>query len=416
MSNKNLEFYNFIIVGGGPAGLTASIIAARQGFKAVVIEKGEIAGPKPRGEGMRHFPLTEEILGEGFLHSINNFSHTGKIFHSPGDLHMVPIPEKSMDHYFFEWRKFIDRFIKVAEGLGVTILLNSEVIEPIEKENICTGVKYKDDSGNVKEIYGNAIFGCDGYESVIGRYYNILYERINCPIVKCLISNGNTDINKTTDLQYYLIGNGNLDYAPNFPQCVAYVFPIGGKNLEVGLMLRMTQTFKMKTVKIPTDGEIMEVWEKLKKSYPGFSEFFKGAKIDYEELTGLPNAQMVKNYIPSAGVVLIGDSAGFVEASGSSGLHFSMAMAKFWTTILSEKLKELSEGKTEITAHNSELWNSQNITRYKKEWENTDVYKHIKKIYSLLSKFEWYIFKRRRTSERINKRWKLISFLLRKGL
>ncbi len=416
MSNKNPEFYNFIIVGGGLAGLTASIIAARQGFKAVVIEKGKIVGPKPRGEGMHHFPLTEEILGEGFLQSINTFSHTGKIYHSPGDLHMVHIPEKSMDHYFFEWRKFIDRFNEVAEGLGVTILLNSEVIEPIEKENICVGVKYKDDSGIVREIYGNAIFGCDGYESVIGRYYNIPYQRINCPIVKCLISNGNTDINKTTDLQFYLIGNGDLDYAPNFPQCVAYVFPIGGKNLEVGLMLRMTQTFKMKTVKIPTDGEIMEVWEKLKKSYLGFSEFFKGAKIDYEELTGLPNAQMVKNYIPSEGMVLIGDSAGFVEASGSSGLHFSMAMAKFWTTILSEKLKELFGGKTEIAEHNSKLWNSQNIARYKKEWENTDVYKHIKKIYSLLSKFEWYIFKRRRTSERINKRWKLISFLLRKGL
>lgn len=49
MVNEN-QFYNFVIVGGGPAGLTASIIAARNGFKAVILEKSEIAGPKPRGE------------------------------------------------------------------------------------------------------------------------------------------------------------------------------------------------------------------------------------------------------------------------------------------------------------------------------------------------------------------------------
>lgn len=414
--NKSSNFYNFVIVGGGPAGLTAGIIAARNGFKAIILEKGEIAGPKPRGEGMRHFPLTEEILGEGFLQSINTFSHTGRVFHSPGDLRKVHLPAKTQDHYFFKWRRFIDRFVEVAQGLGVKILLNSEVIEPIEKENICIGVKYKDESSDIKEIYGNVVFGCDGYDSTIGKHYNIPYEKINCPIVKCLVNNGNIDINKTSELQFFLIGNGDLEYAPYFPQCVAYVFPIGGTNIEVGLMLRMMKAFKMETVKIPSDNEIMEVWEKLKKDYPGFSDFFKGAKIEYEELTGIPNARMVKNYVPYPGAVLIGDSTGFVEASGSSGLHFSMAMANFWTKMLSEVLKELYKGETEISEHNSNLWSSLNIAEYKQKWEKTDVYLHIKKVYSLISKFEWFIFKRCRTSERINKDWKLISSALREGL
>ena len=47
MSIKNSKNYDFIIVGAGPAGLTASIVAARKGFKAVIIEKGELAGPAP---------------------------------------------------------------------------------------------------------------------------------------------------------------------------------------------------------------------------------------------------------------------------------------------------------------------------------------------------------------------------------
>lgn len=49
---KSSDFYNFIIVGAGTAGLTAAIIAARKGYSVVILEKGAIAGPKPRGECM----------------------------------------------------------------------------------------------------------------------------------------------------------------------------------------------------------------------------------------------------------------------------------------------------------------------------------------------------------------------------
>jgi flavin-dependent dehydrogenase len=412
--DKESEFYNFVIVGGGSAGLTASIVAARKGFNVVILEKGEIAGPKPRGEGMRYFPLIDEILGKDFLQSITIYKHYGKVYHSPGDLHQVKVNYDNPG-YFFEWRKFIDRFVNIAQDLGVNILLNSEVIEPIVKEGICIGVKYKDGGGKIQEIYGNVVFGCDGHNSTVGKYYHVSYDKLNCPIVKCLVSNANIDITKTPELQFYLIGNGDLEYAPNFPQCVAYIFPRGGKNAEVGLMLRMMKAFKMQTVKIPNEDEIMEVWENLKQTYPGFNELFKDAKIDYEELTSLTNAQMVKNFIPGLGAVLIGDSAGFVEASGSSGLYFSMEMAKFWVNIISKKLIELYGPDTEISEHNIELWSSQNVAEYVREFEKAPVYLHIKKVYSLISKFEWYIFKRRRTSERVNKRWKLISWILKKA-
>ena len=411
---KEIEFYNFVIVGGGPAGLTASIVAARNGFKAVVLEKSNVAGPKPRGEGISIYPLLDEILGKDFLQSIGFRSSVASTWHSPGDLQQTKTP-RTRPHYFFKWRDYIDRLVDLARELGVVILLKSEVIEPIEKDNMCVGVKYKDENGKIQEIHGNAIFGCDGHESVIGKHYNIPYDtQINCPIVKCLVSNANIDINKTPNLQFYFIGNGDLEYAPSFPQCVVYVFPLGKKEIEVGLMLRLNRVHKMKkTVKIPSNSEIMEVWQNLKQDYPGFSDFFKGANIDYEELTALSNIRMVKNYIPTAGIILIGDSAGFVDPFGSSGLIYSMEAAKFWANILFTKINELSGGKTEVTNHLEELWSSENIEKYKKKWENNPIFKHIKKSYGLIGKFEWYIFKHLRTSERINKKWKLISRLLK---
>lgn len=410
---SNSEFYNFVIVGAGPAGLTAGIVAARNGFSAIILEKGEIAGLKPRGEGMAHGKIVDDILGKDYLPSIGLRSNGGRVWHSPGDL-QITTTYREYPLYFFEWREFIDRFVEVAQDLGVKILLKSEAIEPIEKDNTCIGVKYKDEIGSIQELHGNVILDCSGYSAVLGRHYGIPYdEEIICPIVKCLISEANIDIKETPDLQFYFIGNGDLDYSPRFPQCVAYLFPLSNKRAEVGLMLRMAQARSMKTVSIPSDDEIMRVWDEIKKSYPGYNVFFKGAKIDYEELTWLPNAKMVENYVPIPGVVLIGDSAAFVNPFGSSGLLYSMEMAKFWVNMLSTDLKELSGQEKEISEVNKKLF--ENIDDYKKKFEDFEVYNQVKGYYNLIGAFEYKIFNRLRTAERINKKWDYIASLLKQA-
>jgi flavin-dependent dehydrogenase len=403
MTKSNSTNYDFVIVGAGPAGLTASIVAAREGLKVIVLEKGEQAGPLPRGEGMGYYSIVDEILGDNFLPSIGLKSNGGRVWHSPGDL-QITTTYREYPHYFFEWRTFIDRFVEKADEIGVEILLNSEVVGPVEKNGICVGVKYKDKSGNVSEIHGKAILDCSGYYGVIGRHYGVPYDdKINCPIVKCLISEANIDIKETPDLNFYFIGNGDLEYSPEFPQCVAYIFPLEEKRIEVGLMLRMAQVPQMKTVRIPTNEEILRVWEKLKNNYPGFSEFFKGAKIDYEEVTWLPNARMVENFVPAPGVVLIGDSAGFVNPFGSSGLYYSMEMAKFWIKSITSKLKD------------DTLWSFENIDNFKSSFEEFEVYKDVKNLYNLIGAFEYKIFNRLRTADKINKKWDYISSLLKQA-
>ena len=401
MVSNNSSIFDFVIVGAGPAGLTASIVAAREGFKVAVIEKGEQAGPKPRGEGMGYYAIVDEILGKEFLPSIGFKSDGARVWHSPGDL-QITTTYREYPHYFFEWREFIDRFVEKAKEVGVDLLLNSEVTEPIEKNGLCIGLKYKDGSSNINEIYGKAVLDCSGYTGVIGRYYGIPYdEEINCPIIKCLVSEANIEIEKTPGLHFFFIGNGDLNYSPNFPPSVAYVFPLENKRLEVGLMLRMAQVPQMKTVTVPDNKEILRVWNNLKKNYPGFSEFFKAAKIDYEEVTVLPNARMVKNFVPHPGIVLIGDSAGFVNPFGSSGLFYSMKMAKIWVKNIAKKMKE-----------NDDMWSAENIEEYKTAFENYDVYKEVKGLYNLIGAFEYKIFNRLRTAEKINKKWEYISNLL----
>ncbi len=57
-------FYDLIIVGGGPAGLTAAIYAAREGIDCLVIEKSALGGNAGVTERIDNYPGFPEALVE----------------------------------------------------------------------------------------------------------------------------------------------------------------------------------------------------------------------------------------------------------------------------------------------------------------------------------------------------------------
>ena len=406
-----VDFYDFVIVGAGPAGLTAGITAARKGLKAIVLEKGKIAGPRSRGESFRENPFLRDLLGDHFFDKDCFKMNGGLVFHSPGALKQAQKPGKTT-LCFFEWQIFIHRLVDLAGDAGVEIIYDANVLSPVLKNDVCTGVKYKNKDGKISQLNANAVLACDGYQSTLGNYFDVPYNQLNCPMVKCLTDNANVDNTKTPDLQFYFVGNGDLPDFPDFPPCVVYGFPIGGRKMELGLMLRMGHAHSMKTVTIPNNQTVMNVWKHLKNSYPEFSDYFKGAEIKHEEFTGMSNAAMVSNFVPVKGLVLIGDSAGFIDPFGSSGLYSGMAMADFWASALADKMAELagSNGPDEPVQW---LWADDNIKFFKQGFEQTSVFKQIKGSYFLIGKFEWYIFKHLRTGARINRWWPIIKLLLK---
>ena len=57
------EFYDLIIVGGGPAGLTASIYAAREGIETLIIEHSGVGGQAGVTERIENYPGFAEGVG-----------------------------------------------------------------------------------------------------------------------------------------------------------------------------------------------------------------------------------------------------------------------------------------------------------------------------------------------------------------
>lgn len=404
--------YDLIIVGAGPAGLTAGIAAARNNITALVLEKGEVPGPMPRGEGIQRYPLLEELLGSDFFENDCHRMDGSLVFRSPGNARQARVQGKK-DVYFFEWRRFMDRLADEAVHAGVELRCNTRVLGPLEgKGHTCTGVMYRTEDGAVHKVQGRAVLACDGHNSLIGKHYGVDYDALNCTMVKCIVDNAAIDSDRHPELQFHLIANGDLIYNPNFPPSVAYAFPLGGKRMELGLMLRMIQAERMShTVRDPGKSSVFSAWKRIKKEYPGFKDYFKGADIEYEYVTALSNARMVKDFIPVTGVVLIGDSAGFIDPFGSSGIYSGMAMARFWVDTLAAEINALPLDGGES---DDGLWHPRKQAAYVKAFKKTSVYKRIKRSYGLIGKFEWYIFKHLRSAERINRRWPVISWLLTK--
>lgn len=63
-----MEIYDVIIIGGGPAGATAALYAARAGLKTVVVDKGLTTGALGVTGRIANYPgLTEEVTGAELL-------------------------------------------------------------------------------------------------------------------------------------------------------------------------------------------------------------------------------------------------------------------------------------------------------------------------------------------------------------
>ena len=62
--------YDIIIVGGGPAGLTAAVYALRAGKNVVVIEKNGFGGQIAYSPKVENIPGTQQISGSQFAEQL----------------------------------------------------------------------------------------------------------------------------------------------------------------------------------------------------------------------------------------------------------------------------------------------------------------------------------------------------------
>jgi len=90
-----------------------------------------------------------------------------------------------------------------------------------------------------------------------------------------------------------------------------------------------------------------------------------------------------------------------------------MEMASFWVNMLSLEIKKITGHQKANSEISKELFAK--IDEFKVQFENSDVFKEVKGYYNLIGAFEYKIFNRLRTAEKINKKWDYIENLLKQA-
>lgn len=270
MSN-GVEKYEVVIVGAGPAGLTAAKVLSEGGKEVIVLEKNSVIGQKVCAGGA--FPkifqlaIPEDLIERKF-HSIKIHLPWHKLEIKSKDYLLATIDRQNLGQWL----------AKEAERAGTKILTNSEV-KSIEKDRVVLR--------NNRIIYFDYLIGADGGPSLVRKYLNL-------PL-KFVLTFQYTLPQVFKELEIF--------YEPKlFGSGYAWIFPhkkwtkIGcGSDLKLGKAGQLRENF--------------HTWlKKMKIDYQGAK--LEGAIINY-------------NYLGHqfGNIFLIGEAAGFVSGLSGAGIY-----------------------------------------------------------------------------------------------
>ena len=383
---KKTSSFDVIISGAGPAGLSAGILCAEKGMSVLVCEKAKKPGPLPRAETVYDHPLFDRLVRPGFMKSIGLYETNGRRFNSPGARKVLDIAltggRKSI---IFEWSDLIDGLYGRAKRAGVSFKFKAEVTKPVVTDGVCRGVELSD--GTV--LSASTVLACDGHTSRLGRLAGIPYDRMNSLIVKNIVSNFRSDY---AGFEYFFIGHNELEYAGDFPPAIVFVFPRGGGRCETGLYIPAGPSLRAGIIPGQLNrNRMLETWHTMKKEYPRLSKLMAGTKDDLEMVMEIPSGGLHRSATMTPGLVFLGDTIGFLEASGVSGIITSMENALFASEF--------------IGRHRGAPWDARLMDRYNREFTKSPVFRYVRKRYFLTNLFNRIVFSSFRTAEGINRHW-----------
>jgi len=118
LTNKNQEkIYDVVIVGGGPAGLTAAIYAARAGLKVIILEKEVPGGKMVKTAEVENYPGFNSILGPDLaMRMYEQATSLGAEFEYDGVLHFTKRDDNLFEVHTLQPNTFYTKTLIIATG------------------------------------------------------------------------------------------------------------------------------------------------------------------------------------------------------------------------------------------------------------------------------------------------------------
>ena len=356
MKNKT----QVIVVGGGPAGISAAVTIARAGKNVVLIERGNFSGSKNVFGGAIYVQPTKEIF-PNFEESAplerKTVSHKYVMRTKTKTVSASYIDRVEEANSYSVIRSKFDRWMAMeAQKEGVVLVTETLVKELIIKENKVVGVRTE-----LEEYFADIVILADGVNSLLAKQIGLRKEIKPKDValgVKEVIKLGKETIEERFNLQD---GEGAIHEIFGDPMLgmlgLGYVYT-NKETISIGIGVSLDELAKRKL-------KPYELLEGL-KTHPSFAPFIKGGELVEYSAHLIPEGgykKLPKLY--AHGVLVVGDSAMLVNNVHWEGTNLAMISGKF-------------AGETAIEALNKNDFGTNTLALYQKKLEHSFIIKDLK--------------------------------------
>lgn len=363
MNNKT----DVIVVGGGPAGISAAITIARAGKNVILIERGKFSGSKnvfggaiytqPTKEIFPYFEKTAPLDRKTITHKY--------IICAPEESTSINYncAKKEANSYSVIRAKFDRWMAKEAQKEGVVLVTETLVTELLIKENKVVGVITE-----LEEYFADIVILADGVNSLLAKQIGLRKE-----IKPQDVALGVKEVIKLP--KEVIEARFNLEDGEG---CVTEVFgaPMLGmlglgfiytnkESISIGLGVSLEELAEKKIKPY----ELLDEF----KSHPTIAPLLKGGELIEYSAHLIPEGgykKLPKLY--TDGVMVTGDSAMLVNNLHWEGTNLAMTSGKL-------------AGEVAIEAINKKDFSANTLALYQKKMENSFVIKDLKTYKNLMS-------------------------------
>jgi len=319
-----------IVIGAGPAGISAALEVARGGKKVVLLERSHYPGSKNMYGGAVYTCALKEIFKEDFkdipYERIIN-SHTWSFLSNGASFDMTYTNKSDKSAYAVKRFNLESWMIEYAKNKGVYFCPDTLVKNLIIKKDGVIGVKTE-----LEEYYAPVTIIADGVNSLLAKEIGlrksheskdfILSAKITLKLTKDEIDKRfNLNLNCTDGInkQYFGSDFGALKGIKDlFMMSFLYTFK---DTLALGVGVNLEDLKK-------NGLNIDDILEEIKK-HPDIASLIKGGEIIEYSAHLIPEGgykKLPKLY--NNGVLLVGDAAGFINSVHFEGTNFALISGK----------------------------------------------------------------------------------------
>ncbi|MBW3112518.1 tryptophan 7-halogenase [Bacillus sp. MCCB 382] len=334
----NKLYYDVIVVGGGPAGATASALLAKNGKDVLVIEK-EVFPRYKIGESLvtgiipilKELEIYDKVKRDDFIQKYGVTLLWGNTI-DPWHIYFGETgPDGGEYDYAFqvERSKFDQILLNNAREKGATVLEGHQVIEFIEIDGRCTGVRYRKPNGEEYIVHAKYIIDASGQATLLARKNKLIeYDE---KLKNIAVWSYFEDVE-----QYEHRAAGNI-LTENTTDGWIWVIPLANGKTSIGWVSNGNWTKEKGNLNL--EQKFREV---LSNSIETKRRIKNARQVD--SVRTAKDWSYVSKQFYGPGYVLAGDAAGFIDPLFSSGVFLAMnagsLSAKLINSALDDPLNE----------------------------------------------------------------------------